>query len=593
LGALADDEFEETGEVHRLGGADDDAAQVFYAKGDAFDIAGTEVDACELRAGEIGLTQDDVGEGGAFKIGTSEGGLPELGGADLAAFEAALTELGEAGIAVVEEYVLPAAAEGVHADELAFYELDTGRLEAAEHGVRKIAADEADIREADRGDLAVGEGDALEEQVASSERGQPALREVEVGEAGIFERDSFEERFHGGAIGVGGRGKTAWRLPWTLCFLGFFGHGFRLPLRRSEPAALLSAKPIRGLDWRAGRDGLILRAWRGPTDLERQRVRCVFSESLNGSTLDISGGAPSGSLSGGPPGGVVKGRAVARMWQSSGATAIVARTVLNDLVATLFPADCRTCNKPLLRASLSPVCDACLSKIKFQSMTLCWRCGEALGMESDRFAGQFQAADLLCTPCRIAPPQFERAAAFSVYADELRAMVHLLKYDRIRAMAKPLGAMLAQAVETLKLAGEVTVIAVPLYPAKERQRGYNQSGLLADEAASTLRNEASLVLRVEHGLLHRVRDTESQFELTPHARRTNLRGAFAVQEGASLAGRTVLLVDDIYTTGATARECARVLRRAGAERVFVATLARAQTELVERWDLATENRALN
>ncbi|MEO8870825.1 MAG: phosphoribosyltransferase family protein, partial [Granulicella sp.] len=84
--------------------------------------------------------------------------------------------------------------------------------------------------------------------------------------------------------------------------------------------------------------------------------------------------------------------------------------------------------------------------------------------------------------------------------------------------------------------------------------------------------------------------TESQFALTPHARRTNLRGAFAVPNRASLAGRTVLLVDDIYTTGATARECARVLRRAGAKRIFVATLARAQTETVERWDA---NKGLN
>jgi ComF family protein len=214
-------------------------------------------------------------------------------------------------------------------------------------------------------------------------------------------------------------------------------------------------------------------------------------------------------------------------------------------------------------------------------------------MESARFAGQFAATDLLCTPCRMAPPQFERAVAFGVYVEELRTMVHLLKYERMRAVAKPLGAMLARAIETLQLTGDVAMVAVPLYPAKQRQREYNQSALLADEAAVTLQNRPDLTLRTEHGLLRRVRDTETQFLLTPHARRANLRGAFAVSDDAPLTGRTVLLVDDIYTTGATAWECARVLRRAGAERVFVATLARAQVDLVERWGAESESHALN
>jgi predicted amidophosphoribosyltransferase len=83
--------------------------------------------------------------------------------------------------------------------------------------------------------------------------------------------------------------------------------------------------------------------------------------------------------------------------------------------------------------------------------------------------------------------------------------------------------------------------------------------------------------------MQRTRDTESQFELTPTGRRRNLRGAFAVIDPAAVTGREVLLVDDIYTTGATARECARVLRQAGAERVWVATVSRAQREMVATW----------
>lgn len=214
-------------------------------------------------------------------------------------------------------------------------------------------------------------------------------------------------------------------------------------------------------------------------------------------------------------------------------------------------------------------------------------------MESDRFAGQFPAEGILCAVCRLVPPPFERAVAFGVYQDELREMVHLLKYERIRPVAKPLGAMLARAISALELRGEVAVVAVPLYPAKERQRGYNQARLLADAALPLLnkeqtsgREQTSCRLIAAHRALRRVRDTESQFALNPRMRRLNLRGAFEVKNAATLAGRTVLLVDDIYTTGATARECARVLRRAGAAKVFVATLARAQAERIEFWDTA-------
>jgi len=208
-------------------------------------------------------------------------------------------------------------------------------------------------------------------------------------------------------------------------------------------------------------------------------------------------------------------------------------------------------------------------------------------MEGVRFAGQFPVEGLLCSPCRIVPPEFERAVAYAVYQDELREMVHLLKYERMRSLAKPLGRLLARAIEMLEdeAGRELLVVAVPLFPAKERERGYNQAVLLADAALAELKNSRpEWKLRAVHGVIRRVKDTKSQFELTPKGRRRNLQGAFAVGDSAVVAGREVLLVDDIYTTGATARACAQVLRRAGASKVWVATASRAQPEMVGSWD---------
>ena len=219
-------------------------------------------------------------------------------------------------------------------------------------------------------------------------------------------------------------------------------------------------------------------------------------------------------------------------------------------------------------------------------MMLCGCCGEALGMEDERVTQQMPVEQLLCAQCWDTRPSFQRAVAYGVYQDELREMIHLLKYERVRSIAKPLGAMLAHAIAMLHADAvqDLLVIAVPLFTAKQRQRGYNQAVLLADAALARLSKiQPAWILRASHATLRRVRDTESQFALTPKGRRRNLQGAFAVQPNARIVGREVLLIDDIYTTGATAVECTRVLLRAGASKVWVATLARAQTEMTARW----------
>jgi ComF family protein len=309
--------------------------------------------------------------------------------------------------------------------------------------------------------------------------------------------------------------------------------------------------------------------------------------------MDNSLEGKAGSPPGGPPGGVEEWRAISRVLKSPGLTV---RAVFDDLVTTFFPGDCRACGGPLLKAGAPPLCDECIDGLQAQSATLCVRCGEALDIDSLHYERQFGAEALLCSPCRLAPPQFERAAAWGLYEDRMRELIHLLKYEGVRSAAKPLGKLLAQVIasmdESAAMGRELVVIAVPLFPAKQRQRGYNQSVLIADEALAELRGKSTLKMQLAHSALRRVRDTENQFGLTASGRRRNLRGAFLVADPVVIAGREVLLVDDIYTTGATARECARVLRQAGAEKVWVATVARAQREMVVSWGAQAANAAV-
>jgi ComF family protein len=153
-----------------------------------------------------------------------------------------------------------------------------------------------------------------------------------------------------------------------------------------------------------------------------------------------------------------------------------------------------------------------------------------------------------------------------LYEGVLAEAIRGCKYRHIVKLIPALSPLLRPALDALPAAD--AVVPVPLHPRRLRQRGFNQSLLLA----------AWVSRSVERPLwpdaLQRIRWTESQITLDRAQRRSNVRGAFRVRRPGQVAGRRVLLVDDVYTTGATANECARVLRRAGAEEVYVVTLAR-------------------
>lgn len=242
-----------------------------------------------------------------------------------------------------------------------------------------------------------------------------------------------------------------------------------------------------------------------------------------------------------------------------------------SLFAVLFPSDCRICGEPLVRISRLPLCQACLDAMRPIAGGVCTICGERL-FSPYMIGGQEEPR---CGLCRRIEPPFARATAYGSYESGLRELIHLLKYGGVRPAANVLGRMLAEAMGALEsdfAAESIAVIPVPLHRTKFRQRGFNQAELIARAAMKI--NPSRERLRLCAGVLQRKRETASQIGLTSHQRRENLRGAFAVPHPEAVKGREVLVVDDVYTTGATVSECARVLRRAGATKVWVATVAR-------------------
>jgi ComF family protein len=190
-------------------------------------------------------------------------------------------------------------------------------------------------------------------------------------------------------------------------------------------------------------------------------------------------------------------------------------------------------------------------------------------------AAEMDTGDVRCLLCQRADPPYERAVAYGSYESGLRDLIHVLKFQQVRPAAAVLGHLLAQAIANLEPAmpvGTIAVVPVPLHKRKQAQRGFNQAEIIARAALKELSRPKRFQLCA--GVLLRQRETGSQIGLTSHQRRVNMRGAFVVSDPTQILKRDILLIDDVVTTGTTVSECARVLLRAGAARVWVATVAR-------------------
>jgi ComF family protein len=236
----------------------------------------------------------------------------------------------------------------------------------------------------------------------------------------------------------------------------------------------------------------------------------------------------------------------------------------------LFPALCPVCRLPLDAGRRDPLCGPCWVAIARLHAPCCLRCGLPFFTFARPDAGDGpearSSASTLCAACAADPPPYDWARAAGVYMDPLRAALHAFKFHGTRALARPLADLVLEQWGREVPADVDALVPVPLTPARERQRGFNQAGLLAERLARGLGRP------VKPRWLRRTRPTPPQSELGAAERWANVRNAF--EATPAVVGRHLLVVDDVLTTGATAAECARALRAAGARAVGVVTVAR-------------------
>lgn len=226
-----------------------------------------------------------------------------------------------------------------------------------------------------------------------------------------------------------------------------------------------------------------------------------------------------------------------------------------NFLALFFPNQCLACQKHLHSADF--ICDDCRDQLEFFNQTICVVCQES------------PAPDGICSKCRSALPFDGMVAAFK-FNPTIQRLIHNFKYNEFKKIGGFLGGFLASMISKKLFLSDIDyIIPVPLHSVKRRERGFNQAEIIADEIARLLN------IPVEEKAVVRRKYTKTQTELSREERSENVRNAFALKDKKILANKSVLLIDDVFTTGATLKSVADTLKANKVDKVYTATIIRA------------------
>ncbi|MBI5183575.1 MAG: ComF family protein [Nitrospinae bacterium] len=234
-----------------------------------------------------------------------------------------------------------------------------------------------------------------------------------------------------------------------------------------------------------------------------------------------------------------------------------------------FPRRCRVCNSIIGEEKKGDICIGCWRNIRLIERPLCSYCGISLQISYDLPEGL--NGYYICRRCRETPPEFDSARSVCHYDGILKRLIHIYKYNRVKRLGDDL---LSLMINYIKSGNNIhpppnIIMYVPLHRRRLKERGFDQSYILARGIGDYL----NILLITDN--LSKTRHTKPQAKLSRNERLNNIKGTFIVKRPEEIRKMNILLIDDVFTTGTTVNECAMVLKKGGAGRVDVLTLARA------------------
>lgn len=240
--------------------------------------------------------------------------------------------------------------------------------------------------------------------------------------------------------------------------------------------------------------------------------------------------------------------------------------IKEGLLNFVFPLDCKICEKPIRESKGYSICEDCFKTIELIERPYCAKCGKPL-IPTDFFK---QNREILCLDCKRKKYSFKFSRSTGIYDKVLKKCIHLFKYYGEKKLAKPLGKLMVDSlVKNDEFKRKIDlIIPVPLHRNDLKKRGFNQSVLLGKVTGDYLS------IPVRENVLVKKKLTPFQVNLSKKERKINILGAFSVEKPEEIKGKNILILDDVFTTGATVEECTKELMKARAKNIFVLTLAR-------------------